>query len=248
MLHKKFNLFKCGIEARILSKQAQKLFRELNFDKGWQTNFATGNDSFAELDLYILFKLIITQKPRKILELGSGKSTVAMTYFLNSLNHSYDLYSMDEYEKWGKLTKQYLEDVPNSRSTHVIISERMSSNFQFFNGTCYSDVPAEKFDFIFVDGPDPEGGINTDVCKILSNQEDRCNVLVDGRYRTVLAIEAAFPAARSYRFINNMTLFKGLCASEFHENNFSHIHYRNPIRVDRIIPSVKEVARFLKHD
>lgn len=239
---RKFNTLLAEIEARVLRQKAFKLFRELNFDEGWQTNFATGAGSYAELDLYVLYKIIISLKPQKVLELGSGKSTIAMTHFLNSLNYPYDFYSMDEYEKWGNLTKRYLEDVPNNHNTKVIISERKQSKFQFFNGTCYTRVPDDNFNFIFVDGPDPEGGINTDVCEILSRQEERCNVLVDGRYRTVLAIEAAFPAAKSFRFINNMTLFRGLCAREFRENNFSHIHYRRSSRLDRILPSVKSLV------
>ena len=209
MIISKFKTLLAFSEAKILSPKALNLFSKLGFSEDWNTNFATGGGSFPELDLYLLYKLIKIQKPTSILELGSGKSTIAMTKFLNELGYQYDLYSMDEYEKWGALTKKFLEEIEDHKKTSVLVSKRIASSFQFFKGTCYSKLPDKKFDLIFVDGPDPKGGINTDVLKVLSKQSEPCNVLVDGRYRTVLAIQSAFPEAKCFKFINNMTLFQG---------------------------------------
>ena len=71
MLRGKFNTLLAEIEARLLLKKALRLFRELNFDEGWQTNFATGGGSYAELDLYVLYQIINSLKPQKVLELVS---------------------------------------------------------------------------------------------------------------------------------------------------------------------------------
>ena len=244
MIISKFKSLLALSEAKILSPKAISLFSDLGFSEEWNTNFATGGASFPELDLYVLYKLIKVQKPTSILELGSGKSTIAITKFLNEIGHQYDFYSIDEYEKWGALTKKFLEEIEDNKKTRVLISKRIASSFQFFKGTCYSKLPDEKFDLIFVDGPDPKGGINTDVLNVLSKQTEPCNVLIDGRYRTVLAIQSAFPEAKCFKFINNMTLFLGLCATNFTENNFSHMHYKKFYGLDRIGTALRSLKYF----
>ena len=225
IVRKYFTLLRI-IEAKRLSPEALKLFKELNFDESWETNFATGGGSFAELDLLILHMLIFKQQPKTILELGSGKSTIAITKWLQKLNGDRSLISMDEYEKWGNLTIDNLKDLEFEHNSEVWISERVDGSIGMFRGTKYKKVPHHDYDFIFVDGPDPKGAVNIDALEILSQQEKPCNVLIDGRYRTVLAIQSMFPNCKPRKFVNNMTLFIGLCKTEFKsENNYAHIHF-----------------------
>lgn len=182
------------------------------------------------------------KNPKKVLELGSGKSTIAITRWLHKLNGSHAVVSMDEYEKWGNLTTENLNRLSIEHNTEVIISERVDSSVGFFLGTKYKAIPKHNYDLIFIDGPDPKGGINIDAIDILSKQEAPCDIIVDGRFRTVLALQALFPKCRSFKFINNMTLFEGVCKNEFTENNFSHIHYGKFKGFDPIIKSISKLS------
>ena len=142
------------LEAKSLRKHAFRLFREQGFAEDWDTNFATGNGAFAELDLLILHKVIMQKNPKKVLELGSGKSTIAITRWLHKLNGSHAVVSMDEYEKWGNLTTENLNRLSIEHNTEVIISERVDSSVGFFLGTKYKAIPKHNYDLIFIDGPD----------------------------------------------------------------------------------------------
>jgi hypothetical protein len=123
----------------------------------------------------------------------------------------------------------HFEHVINSGSqnnTNVIISPRIGDSFGCFLGTRYSSIPANEYDFIFIDGPDPEGGINIDALILASNQSKPVDVLIDGRFRAVSSIESHFPEAKISKFINNMTFISGISMSDYTENNFSHMRYK----------------------
>ena len=79
--------------------------------------------------------------------------------------------------------------------------------------------------------------------EILSKQRKHCDVLIDGSYRTVLAIQTALPKAKCFKFINNMTLFVGLCADKFEENYFSHMHYKQFHGLDTITAALNHLRR-----
>lgn len=217
----------CDLEAKSLRKDAIKLFNEIGFSSDWDTNFSTGDGSYAELDLLILKLVIEKHKPKNILELGSGKSTLAMNIFAEAVGYIPFISSMDEYEKWGMLTCNHILSAGYQENTEVIISSRVQGAIDFFNGTHYASIPDREYDFIFVDGPDPEGGVCLDVIYLLSKQRRPCNVLIDGRFRTVFALESMCPSIRVDRFINNMTFIRGLSSLDFKDNNFSHMHFKS---------------------
>lgn len=60
-----------------------------------------------------------------------------------------------------------------------MVSQRKQSRFQFFSNTLNSRISDSNFNLIIVGGYDPKGGINKDVCEVLSRQEKLCNVFVD---------------------------------------------------------------------
>ena len=108
------------------------------------------------VDLWYLYEHIRTARPKAILELGSGCSTVVMGAALlhNGAGH---LYAIEAEEEWAESTQAALPDavrslcqVNHSRSSECVIAGVHSRYF--------TDVPTDAPDMIYIDGA-PEGAV-----------------------------------------------------------------------------------------
>ncbi len=135
--------------------------------------------------LWNLHQLLLRFKPKRILEFGSGSSTMVFCEYLRKHNGS--LLSIDEEEKWALNTRRLVNLQPTD-SIEIINSKK----------TCRPDtVPREikyelslqdEYDFVFVDGPSLKvdgvkwkDAVNSNVLELAQRPEV---IVVDGRRAT----------------------------------------------------------------
>lgn len=104
------------------------------------------------VDYLYLFNYIRKNKPRWVLECGTGSSTIVIAYAL-MLNGGGKVVSMEdqkEYHEWAKETfppelKEFVE---------FKLSPAIEKKRDFFRGSGYKDIPKHDYEFVFIDGPD----------------------------------------------------------------------------------------------
>jgi len=141
-------------------------------------------------DLWFLYKTVRDRKPRRILEFGSGYSTVIMAQALwdsqrasSGKNHGY-LYSVDADPYWADITSKsvpaHLRGVCEVSYSSLLEVEYLGT-LAFRHEEVLDVVP----DFLYLDGPDltPERQVSVDVLDIEDQFPPGFYMVVDGRKR-----------------------------------------------------------------
>ncbi len=123
-------------------------------------------------DAYFLLNYLKNNKPVKILELGSGVSTLVFAYFLhkskeeNSLSSKAELVTLDENKDYQR--NLVAKSIPIEMRNNIVflyssleIKKYEKGNF-FANGIYYSNTPKQHFELIYVDGPQVVPGVYND--------------------------------------------------------------------------------------
>jgi predicted O-methyltransferase YrrM len=152
-----------------------------------EADYALTSSSFL-----ILWKLLTETSPSRIIEFGSGASTLVLAAYARAyMKPSHDLplvVSVENHEGWLENTKEKLKKVellPYVRFIHAPIQE------QLLMGTrrkAYSLPPGcfgedEKFDFCLIDGPPRDIGRSGSLPLIEANLADGATVLLDDIFR-----------------------------------------------------------------
>ena len=119
------------------------------------------------LQVGFLHQLIIKKKFQKILEFGSGWTTIIMAHALSIIDDESNenlckLYVIESDKKWAEETKK---NIPEHLIKYVefIIEKPIIKDNNFQNYLEYKKLPNKNIDLVFVDGPnakDAEGNIN----------------------------------------------------------------------------------------
>lgn len=202
-------LRKIGIKPQSVVK---KYHKEFHFLKSLQETLefadANSNSTGTSLaDYVILYKYIKQHKPQSVLECGTGKSTlvIAQAMLENHLDNptlfpreSMRLISMENEQHWYKEANKNL---PSKYQDFVSInySELSTYTYSMLNGVIYDNIPAYKYDFMFIDGPPQaiNSSITTcdiDLIKYVSTTTEPVSAIIDNRKHTVLACTLAFGA------------------------------------------------------
>lgn len=106
--------------------------------------------------LAVLFKYIIKNKPKTIIELGSGVSTLYSAQLIKDLNLSTQVISLDHEETYGTQTNEYLKVAQLDNHAQVIIAPLTThminnNNWKWYKTTSLKQD--QKIDVLVVDGP-----------------------------------------------------------------------------------------------
>jgi predicted O-methyltransferase YrrM len=110
----------------------------------------------AFYDYWVLYSYIRKNKPKEVLECGTGVSTIVMAHAMmeNEMegNGVGRITSMEDKEEWFK---QAVECLPDQLRKHVdlVHSEKVEYCYSIFRGVGYKYLPERPFEFVFVDGP-----------------------------------------------------------------------------------------------
>jgi hypothetical protein len=136
-------------------------------------------------DLLNLYLVVTHRKPKVVLELGGGYSTLVIARALSELDADTVFWSVDASEHWQEVVSTHM---PVSLK-HLVKYHHATPYCQEFNGetiSAFETLPVSSANFVYIDG----GGIRS--CKqggdaLLLEQQapDDYAILVDGRKRTV---------------------------------------------------------------
>ena len=146
----------------------------------------------------LLHRTILAMRPRTVLELGSGRTTLVLAQALKSARLPGSLgprlVSVDDDLEWHHQLRDWFPDqvFPFVELLHSPLTE-----YRHFilSGTIYRDVPELDFDLVFIDGPSKQQGLppcSLDLVRIVSRSHNAVGALVDNRRHNLLALSLAF--------------------------------------------------------
>ncbi len=153
-----------------LKRYANRVKREKSIIKAHEEHFAGHRDDYKSLEKYVenfrssgglkhqyqvyklwcLKKLLAQYKPKSILELGSGSSTLVFNEYVKE--NDARLLSIDENEKWASNTLGLIGE-DKSTKTDILVKEKICLPARMPPEIKYDVDIKEKFDFVFIDGP-----------------------------------------------------------------------------------------------
>jgi predicted O-methyltransferase YrrM len=188
---------------------AETYFRE---DPGRAALLAAAGRSIStgaeRTDYHLLHRYVVTRRPRRVLEFGSGVTTLVMAHALAE-NHRNagivgHLYSLEAIPKFHENVKAILPGALRSYVTPICSPRREGTWRGEIWGFGYSELPPGPFDLVFVDGPteyrDDEAlrrgikGVCLDLLDLLERDADvRLDVVVDQKFNSLEAYESVLP-------------------------------------------------------
>ncbi len=152
-------------------------------------------------DYWVLYDYIRQNKPREILECGTGASTLVMAYALmenTRAGHAAGrITSMEDVEYWYRHTRKL---IPEELKSYIdlIYSPKAEFGFSIFRGVGYRDIPQRAYQFAFIDGPevtapsDEARTFNIDLINVVKKAERPLWAVVDKRVTTCYVFQKVF--------------------------------------------------------
>lgn len=162
------------------------------------------------VDYLFLYQHVRRNKPKYILELGTGASTVVLAYALKENGNGGMVISMEDSEYYLEATKKiFPEELQSAVEFHL--SPAVEKTRDFFRGSGYREIPAEDYEFVFVDGPnmlvntdrpaDAEFSFNFDFIEAVEKSRKPVAGLIDTRTTTCFAYHLLFEDKFSYNYL-----------------------------------------------
>jgi hypothetical protein len=151
--------------------------------------------------LWRAVRIILKEKPSRILECGTGLSTLVLSAAIlknKAEDASYDghIVSMESVEQWFDTAVQNLPE-KYKQVVEIVLGPREKYEFLFFRGYRHSNIPPQDFDFVFLDGPnydDENGGsFCADVLHVLEiSSAPVVRGVIDTRVSSVFVMQTVF--------------------------------------------------------
>lgn len=163
------------------------------------------------ITMWLAVRTILRHKPRRILESGTGSSTLilaAAVKRLRAADPGYDgrIISMESVAEWFDTAQASLPDQCRD-VVDIILGPREKFEMAMFRGYVHGNIPAEDYDFVLLDGPkfwDERGlAFCADVFRAMElSKAPVIRGVSDGRASSVMVIQAIYgvAAARYWHF------------------------------------------------
>jgi len=162
-----------------------------------------------------------------ILECGSGISTVVFAYYAFKIQKPIKVISMESEIDWYN---QIIDVFPEKLKQYVqfVYSPREETSYNGILGCHYKEVPNEKYDFIFIDGPwlrtvfgdtSYTKCFNSDIINILYNgYTHTIDGILDQRIYTLWTLKKFLKGSIKYSTIKKTTFFKNIRRDQLIKN------------------------------
>ena len=159
----------------------------------------TRSTGCSYIDYWHLYDHVRKYRPREVLELGTGASTIVLAHALSEHGGG-RVTSMEESEEWYRHARQNL---PPGLSVEIVLSETVEDAFSLFRGIRYRDVPDRNYDFVFVDGPGytTKAGDVTfdfDLIRVVAAADTPLRAVIDKRISTCFVLQRVLPGKVRY--------------------------------------------------
>ena len=191
-------------------------------------NYAT--KTVSKTEMMFLYDFVSTRKPKKVIEFGTGKSTWIIASAMSSYykpTGEYKLVSFEDQESWFREQEKRFpySKIPNAKEfVNIVFSEVEIFEYRWTKGTSYRETPREHFDLCFVDGPDPLDMFAADLVKILESCESSVDIIIDGRYSTVIAAFSLLGSEKMTIWHGGFSVFKGVTKEDL-RRSIKNNHY-----------------------
>jgi hypothetical protein len=162
---------------------------------------------FQHYKLWCIEQLLADRKPSKILEFGTGSSTLIFADYIKKYGGR--LTSVDENEEWANNTLSLLGNLKDS-DIEVRSVGKIFNNLTIPHEMKYDMKFEEEYDLVFIDGPSfmlkdisHKGSINSNIFELPFTPK---SIVVDGRKETALEISRRYSAQYNYKLSD---LFSG---------------------------------------
>ena len=152
-------------------------------------------------DYLAIYSYIRKNKPKSILECGTGVSTIVMAHALvenekeGVLGKIISMESIDEYYEMAK------KIMPDHFAPYVDLklSPLIEDYYSIYRGIRYRDIPMDReYDFLFIDGPSYESELdgtlafNFDLLHVVKNSENPVSAIIDKRVSSCYVFQKIF--------------------------------------------------------
>ncbi|MFO1089944.1 MAG: class I SAM-dependent methyltransferase [Hyphomicrobiales bacterium] len=140
-------------------------------------------------ELGLLYREILKTKPKRVLELGSGVSTLVLAHAARKLQrsgHECHVVSMEESEPYYTQLRGLLPPEA-ARYVDLIRSDVVERSFGSYIGRSYALTPKVVFDLVFIDGPQLERKatyFDADILDVIERNPKPFTAFLDGRKST----------------------------------------------------------------
>jgi hypothetical protein len=169
-------------------------------------------------DYLTLYEQVRKWRPKEILELGTGISTVVLAYALieNEAEGGAKgrVTSMEEDPAWHRQAGENLPD-DIKPTVELIHSPKVDGFYKMFRGVQYENIPERAYDFVFSDGPDrfsPVNGdklFNLDLIQVVLRSDTPIRAVVDNHYLTFYVLQKVFGPKLARYSIRHKLMFVG---------------------------------------
>ena len=188
------------------TRRAGAELRHLGFDR-----LAVAKDPAAlaqdPADLLFLYQAVHARRPIRVLEFGSGQSTLFIAQALRDAGSGH-LFSLDADARWLRHSAEMLpKDLkPFVTFVHspVILNEEYGvPTWQ------YSVVPEGNWDFVLVDGPEGtrQSTLSCDLVKLVPALNPGAFGMIDHRWRTAVLAKEVVGERLRFRFVPSLESF-----------------------------------------
>lgn len=151
------------------------------------------------IDYWHLYRAVRKFKPREILELGTGASTIVLAHACME-NGFGRVVSMEESPAWYEHALRLL---PAGLPVEIVLSGIVEDTFSIFRGMRYSNVPEREYEFVFVDGPsyrNPAGDVlfDLDLITVVAKATKPLRGIIDKRVSTCYVAQRVLPGKVRY--------------------------------------------------
>lgn len=158
-------------------------------------------------DYFCLYSYVREHKPKEVLELGTGASTVVIAHALME-NHKETgvqgrVTSMEDIPKYFEMARSLFPEKYKNYA-EIILSESAIDFYAMFRGIHYKNIPTRQYNFVFIDGPDyktSDGSItfDFDFINVVKNSDTPVVAFIDRRFTTCYVLEQIF-GEKNFKF------------------------------------------------
>lgn len=164
----------------------------------------TGSTGCSYIDYWTLYRLVRERKPKEVLELGTGVTTIVLGYaVMENTSEGFPgrVTSVEEHEQYYQSAVDILPSLLDN-VVEIVHCHKQECTTLIYRGVCYEGLPDRPYDFVFVDGPtttSPSGGehlFDMDFIRIVAKSDRAVFGVVDCRKSSVYVFQQVFGKRR----------------------------------------------------
>ena len=159
-------------------------------------------------DYWLLYSHIKLNKPREVLELGPGLTTLVIAQALYE-NGSGRVTAMEDLQKYYDALQVI---IPDHLRPHIDLQLSPSHQVHYgpFRGKAYQSIPERDYEFVWIDGPnyDRQTEFDADILQLVAKSDEPITAFVDSRIGSCFVYSLVFGRKFKFDYIRRIGFLK----------------------------------------